>query len=808
MSQKNKWQKQCEKKLSLENLESRQLLSAVPFTANPDYTDSTAYLATNDDVAVDYTVAEDALAADVQFEDDNIDEQEQAVTVTANANKLAIQFAADANEQFTVVVKGTDAATNKVTTAFKSVKASAKNIQGGIFTYNFTGKVNYNYEVFVANGKYTAKDLAATGGIIPEGILVGSDTVTTLAPFSFVASSGKATAHSITFQQKNGQAIESLEGWTVSAKFDGAKQATVYTVDEDGALVNGGNASNYSITLNDGGTVTISGLQLNTKQTFQVSQSTADAVSAYSSNLSISTTKEQKAPPACVWAYLNADDVFDYDGKAVVRWVGELDSTYTVAYSYTDAKGKVVTKNATTKATVDPEWHSLDEYMYEGYYGSFTVSKLAPGTEYTFSVSTNKTKDYDASVFVAQTTVARDPETGYYNVPDTTTTPVVIPAPTLKKVSVTDHSVTFQITNWNKIEAALQEVFISDDGSNDHFGGDILIMDGKSDNLLTQFTYNSNEGWKVLDGDCDGIMECSVVNKKSIATITIDDLEANTDYNFQAIAYNELSEKEVAAATSKTLKAKTSIAANEAPAWVEAELVTDEAGGYTGDVAVAWAGEAGVTYTVNYTYTDAKGKEITKTATKKATVNNEGDDEFVVTKLQGGQKYTFSVSANKDKEHSASEFVAAEEILTTPTAIPAPTLKKVSVTATSVTFQITNWDKMATALQEREGENGTGGFIYVMENGAMIGQDEAITSFLYDFDADENLGWQYEDSNYAGTMDITNVKNKNIATITINGLEANKDYNFQVTAFSNVQNDNINTVATVTSKAFKFKTAK
>ena len=792
MSQKNKWQKQCEKKLSLENLESRQLLSAVPFTANPDYTDSTAYLATNDDVAVDYTVAEDALAADVQFEDDV--EQEQAVTVNANANKLAIEFAAADKEQFTVIVKGTDAA-GKETTAFKSVKAAAKNIKDGIFTYNFSGKVDNKYDVTVVKGKYTAKDLAADGGTVPEDRLVGSANVTTLAPFTFVATPNTASPNSITFQQKDGKAIESVEGWTISGKFDGAKKATVYTINEDGELVDGETVTGYSVTLNDeGASVTISGLQLNTKQSFQVAWSTENAVSAFSKNLNISTTKEQKAEPIDVEAELTWDEGTDSPtGNVTVTWKGEVGSTFSISYSYSDAKGKVVTKSATNKATVN-----------ENGEGEFVVSKLQPNQKYTFSVSANKTKDYDASDFVPAETESED---GF-----TVTTPTTIPAPALKKVSVTDTSVTFQITNWDKMEATLQEC-VADSG-----GGQLVIAkpgDYEKDIYCASFLYEVNDegngAWECRNDKYTGTMEISAVKNKNIATVTISGLEANTDYNFQAIGVSWVQNDKmnyVVPAFSKALKFKTNVSANAAPTDVEASYSNENPELPGSNIDVTWQGKADLTYTIAYTYTDAKGKVVTKNATTKATTDKDGNGQFTVTKLLSNTDYTFSVSANKTKEHSASEFVPTVESITSPTIIPAPTLKKVSVTADSVTFQVTNWDKMEKALQEIDGY-GEGGELFVMNTGTMPHSEDNPVWFWYGIQGEGDANWWLdEDSEFDATIEVSTVKNKNIATVTINGLQANTNYSFQMTAFNWASNDNICSVAPATSKAFKFKTTK
>lgn len=790
--QKNHWQKFCEKKLSLENLESRQLLSALPLTANPDFADSTpAYFTTNNDVYVDYSVAEESPVAALSAEvpDDNVVDPAAPVSVTAAANKLNIQFTADANEQYTVVVVGTDnTGAGKDTLDIKNVKADAKKIQDGVFTFSYNGKAGFTYDICVVNGKFSKKEYQAVEGNIPDEIIVGEDSVTTLSPFTFVASPGVATSTSITFQQQNGEAIENLDGWKISAKFDGAKTATVYTVDGD-ALVCGEEASPYSITLNENGSVTIDGLQLNTKQSFQIAQTSENAESAYSKNLTIATTKEQMAAPEGVQAYSHIIDVEYVDGTIDVYWTGDTGATYTIAYTYTDAKGKVVTKNATTKASVD-----------ENGKGEFNVTNLISNMEYTFSVSANKTKDYDASIFVAAE--------------ETIITPTTIPAPTLKKVSATDHSVTLQITNWDKMEAALQEY--SEDSENAF----IEIVDENVnwktfEGIYCSFSYEGEEGWRLYGGE--GSIEITQANNKSTAIITIDGLDANTNYNFQARASSYTVNENintVAAATSKLLKAATTKEQFAAPEDVTAELnwnsefpeayITSP----DGNVMVRWTGQENATYTIAYSYTDAKGKVVTKNATTKATVNEDGEGEFLVTKLTGAQKYTFSVSANKTKDFEASEFIVAEtdsedgSTILTPATISAPTLKKLSATDTSVTLQVTNWDKIEEALTTVNEEGNGWGYIYLTTGSSF----EDFSAFLFHHDTDDegNQVWLCDEED--STMEITTVKNKNTATITIGGLEANTEYSFQATAGNQVVTENFYFVAPATSKALKVKT--
>ena len=649
MSQKNKWQKQCEKKLSLENLESRQLLSAVPLTANPDLVDAAAiYAPVSNDAYVDFSDTEEAQVA-LQDEVSYDDYDDEAVIASAVGNKLSVSFEAEGNQQYSVVFWGYDIAADKDTITVKNVKPSAKKIQDGRFTYSYTGKANTSYTIVVVKGKLSAKQIQDYE--IPEEYeYVGSTGTYTIPTYKFAAKPGTATENSVTFQQKadNKTApwyeIFALDSLVFSAKFDGAKKASVYTV-EDGCLLLNGEETPYSIGQNDDGSVTISGLASNTKQSFQVAVTNPyeNSTSAYSSNLTIATTKVQMTAPSGVYAELNYDANYDYDGSATVSWLWfgeeEVPPTFTVSYSYTDAKGKVVTKNVTNKATLN-----VDEYE-----GNFTVSKLASGTKYTFSVSANKTKDLDASAFVA----AGEP----------VITPTTIPAPTLKKVSATDTTITLQITNWDKMGTALQEV--------DEFGegGTIEITNGNvnmetGEGFYAAFKYYNNgnadeAGWVLEEGDSDeSKMEISVVKKKSNALVTIAGLDANTEYFFQANAFSFVINDNVntvavdkSKSAPKPIKSKTEITAYPPVTNLTTSDVTEKS------VTVSWAASKPKgDYLV--TLTSETGKIIKKTA-KSTSIN--------ITGLTPATTYTVAVVAKGDKNGSESEpattFVKTNELI-------------------------------------------------------------------------------------------------------------------------------------------------
>ena len=630
MSQKNKWQKQCEKKLSLENLESRQLLSAVPLTANPDLVDAAAiYAPVSNDAYVDFSDTEEAPAA-LQAEV-GYDDYDDPVTASAVGNKLSVSFEAEGNQQYSVVFWGYDIAADKDTITVKNVKPSAKKIQDGRFTYSYTGKANTSYTIAVVKGKLSAKQIQ--GDEIPEGFEVVGETGTfTIPTYKFVAKPGTATENSVTFQQKADNKTEpwyenfELDNLVFSAKFDGAKKASVYTVEDECLLLNG-EETPYTIDQNEDGSVTIYGLASNTKQSFQVAVGSIyeHTTSAYSSNLSISTTKVQKAAPDEVWAEYNMFNEEMVAPNAKVRWYWEANegdtsaTTFTISYTYTDAKGKVVTKNATTKATVNDEGE-----------GEFVVTKLLSNTEYTFSVSANKTKDLDASVFVSS-------EGSFV-------TPTVIPAPTLKKVSVTDSTATLQITNWDKMEDALQQV-------EDDFGGEIWITapgynfdTDEEEGCYARFNYLQDDdgNWRWVDLNNDSIMKVTTVNKKHTATITITGLEANKDYNFQATAYSSVENDEiefVAAVQSKALKVKTAIN-SYAPV---TELVVSNETARSMDI--AWNASNGATNYIATVTPTTGGKAVTKTVKGTA---------VTVTGLTPYTNYDVSVVVKADKNGSQS----------------------------------------------------------------------------------------------------------------------------------------------------------
>ena len=631
MSQQNKAQnvlKRLEKRLSLENLESRQLLSASPVSVDADMIETSTFATSNTDLQVDLALQAEGEGEGEGEGGDQGDQQQQVdktIPVSAEGKKLTATFKAEEKVPFTVVIKATDSA-GKVTTTFKTITPTAKKIaEDGTYTFTYTGKENCQYDLTVVNGKYTKKDYAADNEQIKEDDIRAIGSVSTLSTLKLAATPNAATSNSITFQQKSGEPLV-IDNLVFSAKFDGAKTATEYTV-SNGKLVDPEGQEAFTIAANDDATtVTISGLKLNTKQTFQVAQKNDDgsAVSAYSSKLTISTTKEQQNAPTDVTADF-VENTNDVNVKFTVDEANK-DDTFTVSCTYTDANGKVKTKVLSSKVKVAAE----GEGENAAYKGSYTATKLSAGTKYTFSVTTNKTKDYDASVATESNAVITKTET---------------PAAKLKKTFVNDTTAVLQVSNWSKMEAALQEV---QEGEGGKSAGGVLTVNNGED-VIAEFQYRKTgeaEGndvyeWvNTLEGNT-ATMQVVPNKKTNVANITIEGLEANTNYQFTVTTSSDVENENingVAAATSKVLKVKTLVAA-----YPKVTELTASSPDYK-SINVKWTSEQ-TKFKVTVT-PEAGGKSITKTVS---------GAEATITGLKANTKYKVEVVAKADKNGSESE---------------------------------------------------------------------------------------------------------------------------------------------------------
>ena len=533
------------------------------------------------------------------------------MALTVEGGKLVTQVLVNPGTVFTVAFIGYDnSGVGQDVIEFKNFNAVHTNVKDGVFTYNYPAKENYTYNVLLIKSRFTAKDYANYGGYIPDNVILEYDTISTLSKLEFAAKPGSATSDSITILQKSGTQLQTLDNLVFSAKFNGARTATQYTVNGN-QLVDANGDPACSINLNEDGSITISDLQANSKQSFQIAQTGENAISAYSSKLTISTTKEQKAAPTDVIATINEA------GEATVTWNGDTSDKYTVLYTCTDSKGNVKTKVLTKNASVNVEGT-----------GKFTTGKLLSGSKYTFSVYTNKGDNLDASVYVNSNEVI---------------TPTIVPAPQLKKIGNTDKTATFQIANWDKMESALQEV------GEGQTGASVTIRNGE--NVVATFVYTQVEtedgetyAWANSSDESTSTMVIVSGAKKNTAQVTITGLEASTNYSFTAEVSSDVHNENIAGvlnAKSKVLKVKTAITAYEPVDNLEATNPTSSS------MDVSWtASEQQNKFIVTATPVSGTGKTITKTVSS---------NQVTITGMKPNTEYNINVVVKADKNGSQSE---------------------------------------------------------------------------------------------------------------------------------------------------------
>jgi hypothetical protein len=642
MSQQNKAQdirKRLEKRLTLENLETRSLLSASPLNVDAVLVEASTFT-TDSDLQVDFdsvALKEGEGEGEGQGEGDQQQDQEQnnaePIKATVDGKKLEIKVKAEAKQKITIAVLGSDGSQS-----FKTVTAKKLDAEG-YYTYKFTGKEGVDYTITAINDKFTKKEYASAGQF-PADRILGETNVSTLQTLTLYAKPGAATKDSISLLLKPGCTITNVEGLKFQAKFDGAKKAAEYTVQtnqETGELqlVNGDSAFGfvYDKYL---GEMTIYGLKnANAKNTIQVAQTSADGISAYSKKVTVSTAKENQKAPAID---IHAD--FDPEGAAVVVFevdAAQKDDTFTVAGYYFDANGKLKSKTFEKKVKVTE--HTVDdgENVFVYYAGEVTPTKLASGTKYTFTVTNNKTKEAAASVSLSSNPLV---------------TPATTPAAKLKKVGVTDTTATLQITNWNKMSNYLEQI----DGMPN--SGTIVVKNGET--TLATFVYtegvdeqgNPSKEWIVQeDGNLSTLT--IVAGKKAgqeKAEIKLAGLTEATAYQFTVTTKNDAINENVntvAEATSKALKVKTAIKAYDAVTNINAKEVTDST------MTVTWTQDKAAKFKVTATPVNG-GKTVTKTV--KGT-------EATLKGLKANTEYKVTVVAKADKNGSQSE-EASENIKT------------------------------------------------------------------------------------------------------------------------------------------------
>lgn len=833
-SKKNEKLEQLKRSLRIENLEVRQLLDAMPLTASVDQ--DAIYAAPLQTVPdVNYEIP--ACAAAPVAAEAPVAEPAATLESSAVGKNISVEFSATADSPYTIQTTVNGAPTYNVVTP------TAETLVDGIYTYGVTGEEGKTYDFKVVAGDCLV-DGTFNQAAFDAANVIGTANITTLVQPTIVLNRAAATETSITFDVTSNSDITDLTNVSFSAKFDGASSASVYTVKKDQVkdaeghlLFTDGTDQFYSVTTGEGATavtkwykvgvtealaeepgnltkvedfflfdsndvntnitlsssanaLTLTGLNTNFSQSLEIRFAKENSVSVYSNEIASDT----------VDAVANGKKItVDFDATAGNSYTMKINDGRRDSY-------KVVTAKKLVEGS----------YLY-----NFTGKE---GVNYTFTVVEGKVKaaNFEAAVKVGTAEI----------------TTLVTPKLAVEKGAATSDSVTFDVTNYNdsvfaedgwtdfKFQAKFngakkaESYYIAKDQVKDN-AGHLLFTDGKdqfyfvttpvegADPVIDWYKVGVAEKLAAKPENLTKVEEfflfnssdvntgIVVSNAKGTSTLTLSNLSVSSKQSIQVSYDTEYSDSSFSSA----LSCSTTKSQQTAPTEVKAVLAEN-------DVTVTWKGEAGLTYTITSSYVNS-GKTISKTVTTKATVTKDAGT-YTVSKLSSGTKYTFAVSANKSKTMDASVSVKSNEIITA-SVIPAATLKKVTVYDKSATIQISNWDKIGSALQE-VGDATAGvakGGTFVVKEGNTV-----VATFVYtetttvvDGVSTTVCAWVNQDAASKSTMDYVQVGKKDLVEITITGLKANTSYAFTTTASSNVVNAEINTVAPATSKALKVKTA-
>lgn len=782
-SKKNEKLEQLKRSLRIENLEVRQLLDAMPLTASVDQ--DAIYAAPLQTVPdVNYEIP--ACAAAPVAAEAPVAEPAATLESSAVGKNISVKFSATADSPYTIQTTVNGAP------AYNVVTPTAETLVDGIYTYGVTGEEGKTYDFKVVAGDCLV-DGAVDQTAFDAAKVVGTANVTTFVTPTIAFNEAAATSDSITFNVTGATVPEDLTTIQFSAKFDGALEAGAYSVKKVGEtyLLFDSNDVNTNITLSSSANaLTLAGLNTNLSQSLEIRFAKENSVSVYSNEIASDT----------VDAVANGKKItVDFDATAGNSYTMKINDGKRDSY-------KVVTAKKLVEGSC----------LY-----NFTGKE---GVRYTFTVVEGKVKaaNFEAAVKVGTAEI----------------TTLVTPKLAVEKGAATSDSVTFDVTNYNdsvfaedgwtdfKFQAKFngakkaESYYIAKDQVKDN-AGHLLFTDGKdqfysvttpvegADPVIDWYKVGVAEKLAAKPENLTKVEEfflfnssdvntgIVVSNAKGTSTLTLSNLSVSSKQSIQVSYDTEYSDSSFSSA----LSCSTTKSQQTAPTEVKAVLAEN-------DVTVTWKGEAGLTYTITSSYVNS-GKTISKTVTTKATVTKDAGT-YTVSKLSSGTKYTFAVSANKSKTMDASVSVKSNEIITA-SVIPAATLKKVTVYDKSATIQISNWDKIGSALQE-VGDATAGvakGGTFVVKEGNTV-----VATFVYtetttvvDGVSTTVCAWVNQDAASKSTMDYVQVGKKDLVEITITGLKANTSYAFTTTASSNVVNAEINTVAPATSKALKVKTA-
>ncbi len=226
-----------------------------------------------------------------------------------------------------------------------------------------------------------------------------------------------------------------------------------------------------------------------------------------------------------------------------------------------------------------------------------------------------------------------------------------------------------------------------------------LTFKAKFNNAKTTTTYTVTESAGVYTLS-DGTNNFTLSADLTAQTITISGLTRNLKQTLQVNMVD--ANDNTASAFSTAVTAATAKTTMDQATTVAASLTQ---GTEASSATVTWKGvDLATTYTIQYTYTNANNKSVTVTATKKASVDANGDGKYIITGMPAKTECTIAVTTNAANGNyiaSKATGISAAATVKTYASLPAVTLKLAKAYEDGMDIQITNWKALSTAMGER-----------------------------------------------------------------------------------------------------------
>ncbi|MDO4627651.1 MAG: fibronectin type III domain-containing protein [Planctomycetia bacterium] len=394
------------------------------------------------------------------------------LTKGEESNSITVNWEGLAGKNYTISYTDIEGIT-RIATAF--AKTDAENI-GKYVINNLKPNMEYIISIFTNEDK---------DGSISDKI---TDILTTKSELKTpMAMKDATTADSATLKVYNWDKMDLeakdaklLVSWAVDGANELTGAATFEYNEESKTWTTKDKSANIATlkVVNGKAYITVNGLMANTKYDFTIQAVDGDATSKVEKVNNVKTEKTSNAKPTDVEVELSLEEP---SSTAIVTWNGEVGQKYTI--TYTDAQGN--TRTATKYAKTDANG-----------VGRYELDDLKDGATYTIQIQASKDSDGSASDFVEAGEV---------------TTLAALKKAIVCRTTSTKDSASFIIANWGNMD--LQDK-----------NAELIVKYGE--NFVT-FTYDAKAGWT---SDVEG---CTLNAKKSIATVVIGGLEANTKYTVE-----------------------------------------------------------------------------------------------------------------------------------------------------------------------------------------------------------------------------------------------------------------------------------